>query len=452
MTDRHDPVEAAFEALRAETEDLDTARPMRTVADRRRSGRRRGVILVATAASVLLVVGVSWLVSNRDPGTVAGPPDTTVAPSTDSSAPTGDPVSLVDSSWTLLSGSGPNGEVPIVDGWPITLHFSPDTLGGTSACNGYGANYSIDDGDFTIGGLGSEDMGCDGPVMESESSYSAAFSDVDHVEVIGDELTLTGPSTELTFARNVPVPVAALVDQLWLLETLIEGEKGSPAMGDPAVLLLSQDGTVSGGTGCRSLSGEYVISGHQVQFTTFRADGDCPSLLREQDSLVVNVLGDGFTADIQGGPLVVTSRGNEVLVYRAITQAELAGTPSEPVRSDAELLEGSSWILTQGEGPNGLIGVVEGSEPRITFTTSNTLSGNLSCNDFTAGLTIEGRQLSTLLLPQRTLVCESSTMEAEAAFEAALTDVTEFALESDGQVLIMAGGETELAFNPADAD
>ncbi len=448
MTDRHDPVEAAFEALRAETEVLDTTRPMRTVADRRRGRRRRGVILVAAAASLPLVAGVSFLISNQEPAVVAGPPDTTVAPSTESSTSAGDTALLAESSWTLLSGSGPSGEVPIVDGWPITLSFSPDTLVGTAACNGYGANYSINDGSVTIGAFGSDDMGCDGPVMESESTYLAAFADVDHVEVDGDELTLTGPSTEMTFVRNTPVPVADLVDQLWLLDTLIEGENGSSATGDPAILLLDQDGTVRGGTGCRSLSGEYVISGHQVRFTSFRADGDCPSLLREQDGLVVNVLGDGFTVDVDGSLLVVTSRGNETLVYRAITEAEIAATPGSPVRSDAELLEGSSWILTQGEGQNGQIGIVEGSEPRITFTTSDTLSGSLSCNDFTAGLTIDGRDLSILLLPQRTQVCGISTTEAEAAFEAALADVAEFALEDDGQVLIVTGGETELIFNP----
>lgn len=43
---------------------------------------------------------------------------------------------LIGSSWTLRSGAGPEGEIALIDGWPITLIFDEETLGGTAACNG----------------------------------------------------------------------------------------------------------------------------------------------------------------------------------------------------------------------------------------------------------------------------------------------------------------------------
>jgi heat shock protein HslJ len=80
--------------------------------------------------------------------------------------------------------------------------------------------------------------------------------------------------------------------------------------------LLTSDGRVIGSTGCRGLTGEFVIDGDTIVFTTFAAEGECPADLANQDGFVVTVLGDGFTVTIDGDQLTVTSRGNEGLVYR----------------------------------------------------------------------------------------------------------------------------------------
>ncbi len=86
--------------------------------------------------------------------------------------------------------------------------------------------------------------------------------------------------------------------------------------GEPATLELRADGTLVGSTGCRSLSGSYTVAGDEVVFTEFSADGECPSELQSQDDQVVTVLGDGFTVEIDGDRLTLTSSGSEGLVYR----------------------------------------------------------------------------------------------------------------------------------------
>ncbi len=229
---------------------------------------------------------------------------------------------LSGSSWVLASGVGDEGEIPIVDGWPVTLSFDGDMLGGTAACNRYGGEYELDGGALRIGALSQTEMACDGgglgDIMRSASLFLNALVSVDQLTLSGEELTLIGPSTELIFDRETPVPAAELVGQLWLLDTIIEGETASSVLGDPATLLLNEDGTLEGSTGCRAFSGEYVIAGASVQFTNFAMSGDCGPQLATQDNYVVTVLGDGFSAEIDGDRLTLTSQGNEGLGYTAI--------------------------------------------------------------------------------------------------------------------------------------
>ena len=46
------------------------------------------------------------------------------------------------------------------------------------------------------------------------------------------------------------------------------------------------------------------------------AAGDCPDELWKQDSLVVTVIGDEFTAEIDGDRLTLRSMGGDGLIFR----------------------------------------------------------------------------------------------------------------------------------------
>jgi heat shock protein HslJ len=45
--------------------------------------------------------------------------------------------------------------------------------------------------------------------------------------------------------------------------------------------------------------------------------GVCPPAAVEQERVVLQVLGDGFRAEVDGDRLTLTSRGGDGLVYRA---------------------------------------------------------------------------------------------------------------------------------------
>lgn len=222
--------------------------------------------------------------------------------------------------WELVSGRGPAGEVPLVTGHPITLEIDGDEAKGRAACNLYGARVEVDGTAFSAGVLGGTEMGCAPDVMRSEQRYYETLPGADRIEVEGDEMTLTGPETKLVFRRRAPVPSAELTGTRWELESLVEGSgpDGVATSAAPAHLTLSDDGTFSGTTGCRDLSGTWLADVGEIYFTEMAADGSCPQRLQAQDAHVVNVLGDGFPVEIDGQTLTIDkARADQGLVYVA---------------------------------------------------------------------------------------------------------------------------------------
>jgi heat shock protein HslJ len=359
---------------------------------------------------------------------------------------------LIGTSWTLLAGAGPAGEILLVDGFPITLVFDGDTVGGTAACNQYGGEYFIEGSSLGIDNLSMTAIGCQPEVQAAESAYGDALSDVDGIDLVGDELALSGPATELIFRRNNPVPIGDIVGRLWLLESLGQEDGTRVPLGDPATLLLAGDGTMTGSTGCRELSGDHVVSGNQVVFPNFAAVGDCPSALWDQDGLVINVLGDGFEPVVGGDRLTLTSRGNEVLVYRATTDEEVAALPSEPVVSDAELLADVEWLLVEAYTPDGPIELPDPDDPEadgegiITLVLSpGSYGGELFCNRYGGPLEIG---TGTIQFGPMEGEQEGCFEDAGAAYESALTRITEFGFDDPrtAERLVLTGNDHELIF------
>jgi heat shock protein HslJ len=222
------------------------------------------------------------------------------------------------STWQLEAGTSDGEPIPILDSHPITLSFTEDGAGGTAACNGYGGSYSISGDTITFSELFQTEMACfPEETMESERRYLEALTRVETISITEETLTLSGVDTELTLVKLPPVPTSELTGTVWVLDGLVTGDTVSSVSGERATLELFSDGSMLGSTGCRTLNGRYVISGAQVVLNELAAKGDCPADLREQDNLVVSVLGDGFGVAIEGDTLTITSIGNDGLIYKA---------------------------------------------------------------------------------------------------------------------------------------
>ncbi len=247
----------------------------------------------------------------------------------DNSVDDGTMPETVDGSWVLTSGHLDGVPIALVDGWDVTMTIDGATIGGTAACNGYGGSVAVGDefelgGSFSVGELSWTEMGCEPTVMEFEQQFLQALQAVDSYELAGT-LTLgqAGAGTSLIFEPLPPVPTADIIGTTWVLDTVIEGDAATNVPGtENATLTLKADGTLVGSTGCRQLEGEWVIAGAEIVFTTFAAiddpaAGQCAPDAERLDGFIVTVLGDGFTADVDGQRLTVMSRGNEGLSYTA---------------------------------------------------------------------------------------------------------------------------------------
>jgi heat shock protein HslJ len=233
--------------------------------------------------------------------------------------PSDPPAADVDltGSWQLEAGTVRGEAIPILDTHRITLVVEGPTAGGVAACNQYGGTVTVAGDEVGFSELSQTEMACDPPdSMVAEQRYLTGLGQV-HTGVREDEsLVLTGVGVELRFRLQPPVPEAALVDTEWILESLIDGEVASSTAGD-ARLELRSDGTFTGSTGCRALTGRYFVYGDTIQVTEMGAEGECPDALADQDGRVIGVIEGPFTVAIDGATLTITSPGSQGLIFRS---------------------------------------------------------------------------------------------------------------------------------------
>ncbi len=224
--------------------------------------------------------------------------------------------------WRLQAGTNQGHAVPIVPAAAITLKIHGTQVGGRAACNSYGGKLQVNGSAVTISELTQTEMACvDENVMASEAAYLAALAAVDRAERNGNSLVLRGPEVELRFALVPPVPDAALIGPLWVLESLIDGDAVSSTAGQQAILQLLPDGKLTATTGCRSVTGSYTVSGTHVEVTLDPFDTiGCAAGVGDQDALVLAVLGGGFEVAITGDSMTLTA-GQQGLGYRASTES-----------------------------------------------------------------------------------------------------------------------------------
>jgi heat shock protein HslJ len=222
-------------------------------------------------------------------------------------------------SWILTDGTADGSALTLDDTHPITLTVDGDQVSGTSACNNYMGQVTVSGDSVTFGPLGGTQMACmPASVMDLEQAYLAAMGTVDTAARDGDTLTLTGDGTSLTFAPVPPVAASDLVGTKWKLDSVIDGSTVSTVVGKPATLTLADDGTASGGTGCRTFNGQWELVDDQLSLTQLATTMNaCSGALAEQDDLALAVLAGPSTVVVDGSTLTLTLADGRGLGYRA---------------------------------------------------------------------------------------------------------------------------------------
>lgn len=253
-------------------------------------------------------------------GSCDSPRDTSAEPAATPDPTPAPPPGHYEGIWELREGDGPEGPVPIVPGYEVTGQIRNGFIGGNSGCNTYGFRMRISGASVDIGRGGIDQAGCAFVAEDVEPRYIAALQHVTEIARDGDELVLTGPGVRLVFREVAPPPTEGVVGVRWRLEGLITGlEPGAEVLpARPATLTLHEDGTLDATTGCRRFRGTWIEEANTILATELGTDSRdlCPERLREQDSFVVGVLGDGFKARVRKGTLTLFAvEGEEGLVY-----------------------------------------------------------------------------------------------------------------------------------------
>lgn len=270
--------------------------------------------------AILLLLGLTFLLAAcAGAASSASPaPSPTADPDPSADPSSGGGTGMIDGTgdWRLVSGTNAGAPIPLVPGSDITMTVDGSQISGRSACNQYGGDIIVANGQVQFGPLFMTEMACEEPVMASEAAYHAALAGVRAATRDGDTLTLTGDGVELIYERLAPPPTADIVGTVWVLESLITADAVSSVMGEPALLVLDPNGSFTGSTGCRSFTGRYTTVNAEILFTEFAMDQvTCSPELQSQDSHVVSVLGDGFRAEVDGEQLTIAGTGNEGLGY-----------------------------------------------------------------------------------------------------------------------------------------
>jgi heat shock protein HslJ len=217
--------------------------------------------------------------------------------------------SLEGTPWVYASGLD-------VVGWeeaPPSATFADGRVYGSTGCNGYNADYTLDSDSLVLGPIVATRIACLPPRDEVERAYLAALEEVAAWRIDGEELVLldADESELLRYAT------ATIVGD-WTVTAFLEGNSVSSTIsGTDITAAFGEDGTLSGAGGCNTYTATYTTDGTEIEISQpaatqkacaepagvmeqeaayfaalpkavgYRLDGNILRLLTAQDTIVV---------------------------------------------------------------------------------------------------------------------------------------------------------------------
>jgi heat shock protein HslJ len=231
-------------------------------------------------AALLLMLCISGCTSpSTQPVTTTVP--TTIPPTAQPTVMTTQPApqTLTGVTWYLVAfNTAEGGSLSVKPGAQITAFF--DTAGkvaGSAGCNQYTASYEATLNGLSIGAPATTRMACSEPagIMNQETAYLTTLQGASGYSISGNTLTVNDSTGKalLTYSTVPPYQMTAvpLTNTTWYLNSFIDaqGNPWTPGAAYPISLQLTNDGKVSGNSGCNSYSGTYTLSGNSINFSGF---------------------------------------------------------------------------------------------------------------------------------------------------------------------------------------
>jgi heat shock protein HslJ len=286
--------------------------------------------------------------------------------------------------WTLSMMN----EEPVSTESPITAVFTPgetpDTgnVSGSSGCNTYNADYTLDGNNLTVQPAAMTMMAC-ATGMETEQSYLQALQASTSYQIFADKMVLTNPSGTLTYIANR----TPLTGALWALVSLGDiTNPQQPVQGSNFAAQFiripgSPSGVLNGTTGCNEYTTSFAASVDEIKINqpVSTKNTSCVPGLTDQEQLYYLALNSATTYRISGNTLTIPyDNGKQALVFEG-TQLEVA------VRPPMTTLDGTTWYLWYINNTP----VAPGTSIYAQFVintdgASGTINGSAGCNTYVA--------------------------------------------------------------------
>jgi heat shock protein HslJ len=206
--------------------------------------------------------------------------------------------------WELLSAMDAGGTIPLANQL-ISLTIDGDTTtSGRSTCSDYRAHVYGTASSLWVTATLPRQQHCGTQVqLDIERRYIDDLNQVRSAVVTGGILDLLAPGgIDLRYQRALAIPLNLVVNRTWNLATVapdsyyaIANPTAIPETG--ATLRFGENGTLSGETGCRMFTANYVQNAGEIvtSHLVTRPRGRCTENDQAADTHVLDVLGSGFT-------------------------------------------------------------------------------------------------------------------------------------------------------------
>jgi heat shock protein HslJ len=213
-------------------------------------------------------------------------------------------------------------------------------------------------------------------------------------------------------------PSASLIGA-WKLTAYGPASAPTPAVeGVEAGLTFSDDGKVSGSSGCNGLGGDYTVKGDQISFGEFVSTlMACDDPIMKQEDAAHKVLTGTATYKIEGDTLTITNHDVVLVLTRS------TGSPEEPTTPAS--LPGA-WKLTSYGTADVMSSALPDAEAGLTFNQDGTVTGTSGCNEFGGKYTVEGDQIRFNEIVSTLKLCDTPIMEQEEAIQQVLAETATY--------------------------
>ncbi|HEU4743778.1 MAG TPA: META domain-containing protein, partial [Anaerolineales bacterium] len=225
--------------------------------------------------------------------------------------------------WKLTAYGPASAPIAAVEDVEAGLTFNEDgTVSGSAGCNGLGGDYTLEGDQITFGEFVSTAMACDDPIMAQEEAAFKVMTGTATYKIEGDTLTITNNEMVLVLTRGAPGTQQpegpASLTGAWRLTSYGSAGVMSSALPDvEATLTFSDDGTVTGTSGCNEFGGNYTVDGDQITFNEIVSTLMlCDVPLMGQEEAMYQVLTETATYQIDGNTLTITNKDRVLVLAR----------------------------------------------------------------------------------------------------------------------------------------